>query len=155
MISVRFHDTFRERLPEWISSLCLIGWGAVLLGESSFLWQQEYFSVLANIASQKVWGYTTIFIGVLRCVSLGINGALRPTAHLRAIGALVGALTWSAIFISYLGLDWNPPSMAPKMAMAALDVAALWYAAGDAKLADIKAKQDTTRIIPTPQLNEK
>ncbi len=155
MISVRFEDTFRERLPEWVSTLCLIGWGAILLGESAALWQEEYFSVLANIASQKVWGYGAIIIGLLRSIALGINGAWRPTAHLRAIGALVGAMTWAAIFISYLNLPWNPPSMAPKVAMMVLDISALWFAAGDAKLADIRASKKSKGLPVAPQLKEK
>ena len=139
MISVRFKDTFRERLPEWISSFSLMGWGIILLSVSPLNWQQEYFNLLDNIATQETWGLVAVSLGLLRIIALAVNGLWRPTAHLRALGALGGVIVWMTIFVSYFNLDWNPPSMAIKAGMVVTDLIALWYAAGDAKLADIKA----------------
>ena len=141
MITLRFKYTFRERIPEWITSIALIVWGMILLGETPALWDMQYFSALSNIASQKTWASITIIAGVFRVIALGINGAWRPTAHMRAIGALMGALVWAAIIISYLTLNWNPPAIAAKGALLALDISGLWFASGDAKLADIKASE--------------
>lgn len=140
MITVRFKDTFRERLPEWISSLAMLCWGIIVISEPPEVWAQGYFNVLATYASQQVWGTVTILLGSLRLIALGINGAWRPTGHIRAFGALAGVLVWTSIIFGYVGLDWNPPAFATKGAMIAIDMAALWFAAGDAKLADIKAK---------------
>jgi hypothetical protein len=140
-IIVHFKDTVRERVPEWISAACLIIWGSLLLSETSILWETQYFNILSSIASQAVWGYTSITVGLFRLISLAINGIWRPTAHLRALGALLGCIIWSGVLISYLGLDWNPPVIASKSAMLALDISALWFCAGDAKLADLRAQE--------------
>lgn len=149
MIKLHFKNTFRERLPEWISALALIVWGLLVLSEVPELWNKQYFSVLSRIATQNTWGLTAVIIGIIRLIALGINGAWRPTAHFRAIGAVLGATLWSTVLISYTALDWNPPSMALKGAMIVLDIAAIWYAAGDAKLADLKAhnKQEVTKSL--------
>lgn len=145
MISVRFKDTFRERLPEWISSFSLMGWGIILLTISPLNWQQEYFNLLEDIATQRTWGIVAITLGLLRIIALVVNGVWRPTAHLRALGALGGVVVWMTIFVSYFNLEWNPPSMAIKAGMVITDLVALWYAAGDAKLADIKATKFNDR----------
>lgn len=142
MSVVQFKDRFRERLPEWISSIALMFWGVILLGEAPELWDREYFSVLSHIATQKIWSFACILVGTIRVISLAINGAWRPTAHLRALGAGLGAILWAAILVSYMGLPWNPPSMSLYAAMIFTDVVALWFAAGDAKLSDIKAYRD-------------
>lgn len=146
MISIRFKDTFRERLPEWISSFSLMGWGLILLTTSPENWQQEYFNLLENIAEQQTWGIVAIIWGFLRISALAVNGAWRPTAHLRALGALGGVVIWMSIFVSYFSLDWNPPSMAIKAGMVITDLVAMWYAAGDAKLADIKAYKEHSKF---------
>jgi hypothetical protein len=136
---IKFKDTFRERVPEWVCAICLIGWGLIVLNESTLLWDQGYFHVLSNIASQKFWGYATTIVGIFRALALAFNGAWRPAAHVRAFGALLGVLLWSGIVISYITLPYAVPAIASKSALLALDLFALWYAAGDAKLADIKA----------------
>lgn len=141
MITVRFKNTFRERIPEWITSFAMLCWGIIVLSEPAELWQMEYFSVLAKYASQQTWGVVTIALGSLRLIALGINGAWRPTGHIRAIGAASGVVVWTAIIMGYASLAWNPPAFATKSAMLLLDLLSVSYAAGDAKRADIKAQQ--------------
>ncbi len=141
MILVRFKDTFRERMPEWITSTALFIWGLIVLTQDSTLFSREFFSVLATIASQAVWGWTTMLIGAARVVALFINGAWRPTGHIRALGALFGTIVWAGLIMGYLVLDWNPPALATQAAMLAFDISALWFAAGDAKIADVKAQK--------------
>jgi hypothetical protein len=138
-ISMRFKNNFRERFPEWITSLCILFWGLLMLTQTQGQWDLGYFSVLENLATQKAWGTAAVIIGILRVIALGINGGWRPTAHMRAIGAIMGIVLWSAIIMSYLTLPYTPLAIASKSAMLSLDMAALWYAAGDAKVADVKA----------------
>lgn len=140
MISIKFKDTFRERLPEWVTSIALFLWGIIVLFQAPDLWNLEFFSVLARIAEQKTWGFIGVVVGGLRVIALAINGLWRPTGHIRALGALVGVIVWSAVLLSYLGMSWNPPATALLLAALALDFSALWFAAGDAKLADVRAK---------------
>lgn len=138
-LSLRFKNNFRERFPEWITSLCLIAWGLIVAMGDSVHWDLGYFNALENLANRHIWGTIAIVVGILRIIALGINGALRPTAHMRALGALVGVLIWSAVIMSYLTLDYVVPAVASKSALLIFDLAALWFAAGDAKVADVKA----------------
>lgn len=152
MITVQFRDTFRERLPEWVTSATLVFWGLIVLTETSDLWTQQYFSVLANIAEQRTWGMITLILGSLRLVALAVNGIWRPTAHIRALGAMCGMLVWTAIILSYIALPWNPPALATKSALWVLDLSALWFAAGDAKVADTLAKKQAASLVPRPSV---
>lgn len=147
MITVRFKDTFRDRLPEWVSSACLLLWGLLILNLSTETWSTEYVSILGTLAAQKTWGMAAVALGVLRLVALGINGAWRPTAHIRALGAIGGIVVWSGIIISYLTLSWDPPTLATKGAMLVFDMYALWFAAGDAKVADVIARERAESLL--------
>ncbi len=145
MIKVRFRDTFRERMPEWITSLAMLIWGLIVLSQGENLWSREFYSVLSTIGTQASWGWLTTIVGALRLVALTINGAWRPTGHIRAFGALVGSVVWSALIIGYMIMDWSPPAIATQSAMLLLDISAIWFAAGDAKVADIFANNKNVR----------
>lgn len=147
MIPVRFKHTFRERLPEWISAFAMLGWGFIVLSEAPELWNLKYYHVLASYASQSTWGWLTIILGSTRLIALGVNGAWRPTAHVRAFGSVLGAVVWASIIAGYMSLAWNTPDIATKTALLFLDFSAIWFAAGDAKLADLKANGVKTSAI--------
>ena len=139
MIFVRFKSSLRDRLPEWISAIAMFLWGLILITEPANIVTSAYFSVLFQIMPQLAWGSIAIIAGTIRILSLFINGYWRPTAHLRAVGAFLGTTLWGSLIISYLSLPWTPPAVAAKFALFLTDAAALWFAASDAKLADIAA----------------
>lgn len=149
MITIRFKHIFRERLPEWATSTALFFWGLIVYSQDNSLWTREFFSVLAEIGDQKTWGIIAMAVGSMRIIALGINGLWRPTAHIRAIGALIGSVIWTAIILGYLGLNWVPPALATQTVFLALDLTSLWYAAGDAKMADILAGKSIKRLPVT------
>jgi hypothetical protein len=141
MIMVRFKDTFRERLPEWISSITLLMWGLMVLFEPATLWHRDFFEAMATIASQTIWGLVATTVAIVKLLSLTVNGAWRPTAHFRAIGAFSSIMIWATLLISFVALTWNPPTIALIAGVLLTDLFALWFAAGDAKLADVRARE--------------
>lgn len=92
--------------------------------------------------SQAEWGILATLIGLVRLLFLFINGRWRPSAHIRALGAIFGCLTWGMLFMSTLSVDWVTPITSLYATLLGLDLLALWYCAGDAKLADLEAKKE-------------
>lgn len=91
--------------------------------------------------SQDMWGYLTFSVGLFRLIFLTINGRWRPSVHLRALGAIAGVTIWaSLVVVSALHLPEKAPSIAIYSVLTIFDGMALWWAAGDAKLADINAR---------------
>lgn len=132
--------SFRERAPEWILAIGLLAWG-IAIAANPTLFTTTTFEALLNIMPQENWAFVTIFIGILRLVALIINGAWRPTAHFRALGAVGGVTIWASLFIiSLINVGDRAPGIATYGMLLTFDFLALWWAAGDAKLVDELAK---------------
>lgn len=137
----RFKETFRERSAEWLLAAGLAGWGfiTIISANDSFTRIPNLFSML-TIMSQDAWGTLALVVGSLRLLFLLINGAWRPSAHLRVIGCILSCFTWGMMLISTIAAPTLLPSVALYPVVLCLDFLALWYAARDAKLADLSAK---------------
>ena len=146
MIIVRFAETFRERMPEWVQAVGMILWGILTLSTPGLFQAQEFYHPLLLLFSQWNWGLIATVIGFIRLVFLVINGSWRPSAHIRAIGCVFGSLLWGSLLISALSLSWLTSGLALYVMLLALDLFSLWFSAGDAKLADLRAK-DTKRVV--------
>lgn len=131
---------FRDRAPEWILSTGLLIWGfSIHLFPQVF--ESNAFIPLLSIMSAEAWATSTILLGSIRLMALIINGAWRPTAHLRAIGSVLGIIIWSSLFIiSLMNASERASGIASYGMLLAFDFMALWWAAGDAKLVDQLAK---------------
>jgi hypothetical protein len=130
-----FRQTFRDRLSEWFLSVALIGWGFITLNSNGFFEHQEpLYSILLQ------WGGLAVLVGITRFIFLIINGAWRPSAHIRALGCIFGCLTWGTLLLSTPSWGWNTPTTALYATFLSLDFISLWFASGDAKIADIEAK---------------
>ena len=140
MIILRFKETFRERMPEWALGTGMMGWGFATIFSTGLFVDQEFYHPLANMAPQPFWGWAAFLGGLARIIFLIINGAWRPSAHIRAIGCGIGSALWGALVVSSLNLGWLTPASSIYTMLLCLDVASLWFAAGDAKLSDLKAK---------------
>lgn len=140
MLVVRFRETFRERMPEWVQATGMLGWGLLVLASANLFQTQEFFRPLLAFMSQSAWGVSIMLIGIMRLTFLVINGAWRPSAHIRAIGCACGALLWGSLFISTLQLNWLTPTASIYAMLLGLDLISLWFSAGDAKLADLSAR---------------
>ena len=140
MIIVKFQETFRARMAEWVQSIIMTAWGMLALFSTDLFLKQEFYYPLLNIASQTNWGLFALLVGIIRFIFLIINGSWRPSAHMRAVGCIFSSMLWGALFISALNLPWIAPTCGIYGGLLALDLVSLWFAAGDAKLADLSAK---------------
>jgi hypothetical protein len=133
--------SFRERAPEWILSAGLLVYG-LMLALNPTLYETSFYAPLLRVMSQESWTISTVFIAVFRLLALAVNGAWRPTAHFRALGAVGGVIIWSSLFIiSVTNAQARAPGIGTFGMLLAFDFLALWWAAGDAKLVDQIAKR--------------
>ena len=140
MILIKFKDTFRDRVSEWTLAGAMLGWGLLVLISQNLFIDDPFFKLMIHTTSQYTWGTVTAIVGMLRITFLIINGAYRPSAHIRAIGCVLGAILWSFLFVSALSPTWVAPRTAIYGALLVLELISLWFAAGDAKLADLLAR---------------
>jgi hypothetical protein len=143
IIKVKQEYSFRERFPEWVLSIGLTLWGITLFVTPNLFIEYDIYRPLLSFASQKVWAYLTMCIGLFRLTALVINGVWKPTSHLRALGAVGGVTIWaSLVIISVLSVTEPIPAISVYGMLLAFDTMALWWAAGDAKKADIMANAE-------------
>jgi hypothetical protein len=117
-------------------------WGILTLLNSDALFNNHiYFKSLLEITSQHTWGLIAAVLGAIRIVFLIINGAWRPSAHIRALGSIVGSFLWAVLSLATLSMDWVTPNMVFFTAFLAFDLYSLWFSAEDAKLADLAQKK--------------
>ena len=65
----RFRGKFRQRFPEWVTSVGMLWWGLVALFIPA-LFNQPYFYPLNILMAQPYWGLASIFIGLAGVTSL-------------------------------------------------------------------------------------
>lgn len=137
----RLAYTFRDRMAEWTLSAGMMFWGIMCIVMETLFHNSHYYLPLLNIMPQIAWGIMATAVGAIRLLFLIINGAFRPSAHIRALGCVFGCLVWGSLVIASISLG---PIISPNLpifiSLLALDSLSLWFAAGDAKLADIVAK---------------
>jgi len=141
IIVTRFRGKFRERFPEWVTSIGMFWWGLVALIFPE-LFKQTYFFPLSLFMAQPYWALATITVGIASISSLLINGIFRPTAHFRALCSVLKIGVWTTLLLASAttaGRQLGIPTFGMLMA---LDIAALWWASGDARLADDLAKKN-------------
>lgn len=127
-------------MPEWIQAAGMLAWGLLTLAAAGLFAKEPFFHPLLLLMSQTAWAAAAIIIGTVRLAFLVINGAWRPSAHIRAIGCVFGVMLWGSLFISALSLEWLTPTTAIYLTLLGLDLLSLWFASGDAKLADLTAR---------------
>lgn len=136
----RLRGRFRERFPEYTTTLGVLWWGCVTLMFPK-LFDQDFFYPLSLFMSQPFWGAASIIIGLGGFIALLVNGMWRPTAHIRACFAVLRITIWSSLLLASLTTEGRLLGVPTFSMIMALDIFALWWAAGDAKLADEVAKR--------------
>jgi len=132
--------SIRDRMPEWILSSGLVVWGIMILLTPG-LFDSNFYAQFIAVMSQDLWGFATICLGTFRLLALLINGLWRPTAHLRALGAVGGTLIWGSLLsVSLINSAARAPGIGIFGMLLAFEFMALWWSAGDAKVADTAAK---------------
>ena len=140
IVVTRFRGRFRERAPEWITSIGMVWWGIIALMLPD-LFNQPFFYPLSLFMAQPFWGLLTTGIGIGSVISLLVNGVWRPTAHIRAIFSILKITIWASLLLASLSTDGRQLGVPTFAMLMTFDTLALWWAAGDARLADDLAKK--------------
>lgn len=135
----RLQQHWRSRQTEWMLSFIVLFIGIDWLANPAI------FS-LPNYATMRIWmtpfewGACATLVGLLRVAALYINGFWRASPHLRVLGAFLSIFFWTALFLAALQAPLRGVTAAIWLVCFVFDVLAAVYAAGDARIADDKAK---------------
>lgn len=104
-----------DRAVEWLFASMMLAWGFFLwLPFETFAAPQ--YALLKALAPEPVWGAFSVSIGGMRMAALVINGQVRQTPLVRALGAGLGMIWWMVLSF----LFWTAPVTAPPAGIA-------WY----------------------------
>jgi hypothetical protein len=138
MIILRFHKTFQLRVTEWALATILFNWGVLTIFNPGIL--DQSFAGLLRLTTEAQWGAMCLVLAVMRLMALAVNGAWRPTPHIRAVTSACGMLMW--ILLSFALANGGKASLglAVYPVFAVLDIYNVYRASSDARVADERAK---------------
>lgn len=97
-----------KRLFEWSVSAMMIGCGTLLIFSPGSI-QGSAFSIMLEIGIRQ-WALGPLFLicGTIRAVALWHNGSWpRVGPHMRAFGAMMGAVLWFQLFVALVGYGFK------------------------------------------------
>lgn len=132
--SGRVRQRFRLRSVEWEHSIIMLVWGTIVLLNPSVF---QGPSFVAFVGGSRLWGWLMLAGGVGRILALGINGYMaRPTALVRALGAVMGIVAFGAISFGLL-FSWTwSTGLAPYPIIAVFGLFALSWSIFDVAIPD-------------------
>jgi hypothetical protein len=145
MLIVHFRKTFRVRACEWLLAGIVFLWGVVLIQPDDTFSRSVAYQELGRWAAESTWAWFCLVGGGIRLAALGVNGAARPSPHVRTFFALLSAFFFLQLTLGFL-IGGGPVStgMAVYPLCAAFDVYNAIRAADDAAETDRKAKKDAS-----------
>lgn len=100
----RIRSRFRSRVLEWEHAVMMSLWGMIVLANPGVF---EGPSFTAFIGGPAFWGWALLLAGASRIGALCVNGYMaRPTAVVRAFGAITGIALFAAISLGFL-FSWT------------------------------------------------
>lgn len=106
MIIVKLSDHFPLRVADWLLAGIMTTIGVTIWNLSPEIWAAGPLQGLSQcFFGQAAWGTIIFMIGVVRINALFINGALRRSPHVRAIGAALSAFIWCRIALGMFATD--------------------------------------------------
>lgn len=145
MMVVKLTKTFPIRITEWLLAGILLSWSMACWNLSPHDWDQPYYVMLDRIASQNTWAFIAFVIAMLRLAALTINGAWRPSPHLRAIGAFASDFIWLQMSLSVLVSTIGTTAVAIYPWLLLADTYNVFRASYDAKMSDHRAQVESKR----------
>lgn len=133
MLVIRFTHSFRERLPEWVTSGIMLLWGLSVFTDPE-VFQRTNYVFLGTLMPPDVWGSIAVIFGIIRLISLYINGRHSRTPPARMLGAVMGMMIWYGLWLGGVSAG-TVFAGGMYMGLAILDSAALYFATIDAKKA--------------------
>jgi hypothetical protein len=140
MMLVKFTKTFPVRVTEWLVAGIMFSWSLACWKMTPEAWAQPTFSGLAQFADQNTWAFFAFWIGVIRLAALTINGAWRPSPHLRAGCAFLACFMWLQISLGLMTSDAASTGIAVYPWLLLADIYNVFRASHDARLSDERAR---------------
>lgn len=94
MMILKLQTHFPLRVADWLTAGILLSWGIACLNIEPAVWSLPIYSGLRTFASQETWGTLSTVLGATRMIALFINGSMRRTPHIRALGAFFTVFIW-------------------------------------------------------------
>lgn len=133
-VLTRIRSRFRSRVLEWEHACITVLWGLIVLGNPSVFSGRAFAGFAGGPA---LWGWIVFLTGTLRIAALCVNGYMaKPTALVRAMGALSGIGLFSVLTLGFL-FSWTwPTGLAVYSVLAAFGLFSLFWAIFDVAVPD-------------------
>src|SRR5690242_12146580 len=105
MMIVKLTKSFPIRVTEWLLAGIMLSWSIALWNMTPEDFENPIYAGLHRIAENHTWAFLAFWISVIRLGSLMINGAWRPSPHLRAACAFLACFMWLQISLGQLAAD--------------------------------------------------
>jgi hypothetical protein len=140
MLIVHFQKTFRVRAAEWFLAGVVFLWGVVLIQPADTFALSHSYDELARWANEPTWAWFCLVGGGTRLAALAINGAARPSPHVRAVFAALSAFFFAQISLGLALSGGVTTGLAVYPLAACFDIYNAMRAAEDAAQSDRKAR---------------
>lgn len=138
MMIVKLQQHFPLRVTDWLVSNILLTWGLLLFYVTPETWDGGFFSGLRVVAGQETWATVAVVLGLARIVALFINGAMRRTPHVRAMGAFLSVFIWLQLTLGMLNAETTGVGLAFYPWLFLADIYNVYRAAQDARDSDVR-----------------
>lgn len=145
MMIVKLTKTFPIRVLEWLLAGVMLSWSIACWHLDPVAWSQPTFSGLARIANSNTWAFMAFWIAAIRLAALMINGAWRPSPHLRAAGAFLACFMWLQISLGVLAAEVSSTAIAVYPWLLLADIYNVFRASHDARVSDDRARVESGR----------
>lgn len=136
MIVLEKTKRIKGRISEWILSLGLLVWGLGIAATPE-LFSIDAYGPMSAVMSHQEWTTAVLSVALFRIITLLVDKVKFSLPHLRALGAIGGLTLWGSLFsISVMYASTRPTGIALYGMLLVFDFLAMWWAAGDAKVAD-------------------
>lgn len=139
-IVVRLQHSFPMRITEWVVAGILTTWGVVLSQPGDVLINEQY-EMLTRVANESTWAAICLLVGTTRLLALFINGAWRPSPHIRAAMAGLSTIFWLYVVLGIFAVGELSTGMAVYPWLLLADFYAVFRASRDARLSDDRARE--------------
>lgn len=136
MIILEKTKRIKARISEWILSIGLFAWGLAIAFTPN-LFSIDAYGPMSAVMSHTEWTSFVLSVAIFRILTLTVDKVKFSLPHLRAVGAIGGLTLWGSLFsISVMYASTRPTGIALYGMLLVFDFLAMWWAAGDAKVAD-------------------
>ncbi len=133
---------FQARRSEWATACMVIGWGSIVSMTFPIVQRSPAWGVLARLASEELWGFAAVTVGVMRLIALILNGTFwrtwcgRWSPHIRAAGCGAPSIVWLAITLVLWASLFITTGLPIYAGLFALDAINAWGASREAGAMD-------------------